>query len=183
VSDKQAQNVTEGLEEVYILFWDAPDCCMYAVAKRSVHTTIDSTHLPFSDGTLSGSRLGLRPPSASVASHAARRPVFMPTTGCTARLLLLTLERLVSMNQRSECTFTVGDRCRVSWGRTRRTNAQVHIISGTNRICCRCRVFCCFLSKCVPGTKIKKIQKKPETMPVSGMYPSCQYQEINLELC
>ena len=69
---------------------------MYAAAKRPVHTTIDFTHLPFSDGTLSGSGLGLRPPSASVASHAARRPVLMPTTGCTARLLLLTLERLMN---------------------------------------------------------------------------------------
>ena len=30
--------------------------------------------------------------------------------------------------------------------------------------------FVCFLWKCVPGTKLIKIQKQPENLPVSGMY-------------
>jgi len=41
--------------------------------------------------------------------------------------------------------------------------------------------FVCFLLKCVPGKKIKK--EKTETVPVSGMYTSDEYQEFNLDLC
>jgi len=38
-------------------------------------------------------------------------------------------------------------------------------------------VFC--LYKCVPGTKL--IQT-PESLPVSGMYFFCQYQDFNLDM-
>jgi len=47
--------------------------------------------------------------------------------------------------------------------------------SGRNWFCRRFRVFCLLSIKVCPSPKL--IQKL-ETLPVSGMYPFCQYQEI-----